>query len=404
VNLSLALNLLLSLMPPLESAMNEELGLKMIQEWKDGPTDSYDFGKQQKLGALAREDAKVMKLLLKELETRDAPNKFYVGDLALLLGRSHAEEAIPALFGILQDRTRDELTRSGAGRALGLIGKPALPTLAQALKSSDVIVRMGATDALSAMGDLDLEPKKGAVKKGEPRAIPLLLDAMQDDEERVRHSAVGCFCSSFTAEFAVPYLRKALQHENGLVRAGAAGALIEYKVNHAEAEKTLLELLAHANVEVRAQAVRGLGHENRLYTKAAVAPLRSALEDRDRRVRAGAALALSRQGPAGEPAVGDLLKAFKEDKDESVRVEAATALGAIGPAARDAVPALIGALKGENSLVPLSAINALGDIGPDARAAIPILESFLQGTDDDFEIALALAKIRGQKLPRYKKS
>src|SRR5438128_339699 len=250
--------------------------LKTIQEWKDGPTDYYDIKKEEKLGALAKKDEGVMKLLLKELETRDAPNEFYVGHVALLMGRIKAEEAIPALFGILQDSAHDNSTRFGAGRALGLIGKPALPTLAQALKSSDVFVRRYAADALGAMGNVDLEAKSGT-KKGEPGAIVLLLQAMQDENADVRANAVECFGASFAAELAVPYLRKALQHENALVRAGAADALIAYKVNHAEAEKTLLELLAHANVEVRAQAVRGLGHEKRVYTKAAVTPLQSAL-------------------------------------------------------------------------------------------------------------------------------
>lgn len=410
MNFCFTLNLLLCFSTPMEPAVNEKLALQLIQEWKTWHNNQpHDFNKQQKLGDLAKKDEAVMKLLLKELETRDAPNQFYPGDVAKLLGFIKSQEAVPALFRFLQDKTRSDLNRFGAGRGLGLIGKPALPTIAEALKSSDVFVRRMAVDSLSAMGDLDLEPKKGLVRKGEPGAILLLLEALQDKNEEVRQNAVECFECAFTAEFAGPYLCKALHHKNPLVRAGAADALIQYKENMAEAEKTLLELLGHADVEVRLQALLGFRHEGRSYNKAAVAPLRSALKDKDARVRAGAALALSGQGPAAEPAVGDLLKLLNEDKEEIVRAEAASALGSIGPAAKEAVPVLIATLKENSVLLHWSAINALGDIGPDARAAIPALERILQeyqdlqSPDDAHHVARVLAKIRGKKVSERKK-
>ena len=374
--------------------MNEKLALQLIQEWKTWHnSEPHDFEKEKELGALAKKDQRVMKLLVKELETHP-PNRFYVGGVALLLGRIQAQEAIPAILGVLQDKSRHEIERGGACRALGLMGKPALPTLAEALKSSDVFGRKYAAAALSAMGDL-------GGRKQVPEAISLLLEAMKDEDEEVRNAAVGCFGFevAFTPEFAGPYLLKALQHKNPFVRAGTAEASIRLKVNAAEAEKTLIELLGHPNIEVRLQALGGLGHEECSYGKAAVPPLRVALKDKDSRVRAGAALALSCQGPAAEPALGDLLKLLKEDKDERVRANAVTALGSIGPAAKEAVPALIDALKND-SLIHWRAINALGDIGPNARAAIPLLEGLLReyqevGSPDDVRhVALMLAKIR----------
>ena len=396
MNAFLIFSLSVCLLTPMEPDMNEKLALQLIQEFKTGLNlGTYYFEKEKELGALAKKDQRVMKLLVKELETR-TPNKFYVGGVALLLGKIQAQEAIPAILGVLQDKSRDEIERGGACRALGLMGKPALPTLAEALKSSDVFGRKYAAAALSAMGDL-------GGRKQVPEAISLLLEAMKDEDEEVRSAAVGCFGFevAFTPEFAGPYLLKALQHKNPFVRVGAAEASICLMVNGAEAEKTILELLGHPNVEVCLQALRGLGHGELSYGKAAVPPLRSALKDKDSRVRAGAALALSCQGPAAEPALGDLLKLLKEDKDERVRANAVTALGSIGPAAKEAVPALIDALKND-SLIHWSAINALGDIGPNARAAIPLLEGLLReyqevGSPDDVRhVALMLAKIRGK--------
>ena len=396
------LSLSVCLLTPMEPSVNEKMTLQLIQEWKtwhkSGLHDLqlHDSEKTIELGILAKKDKGVMKLLLKELETRDAPNIFYVKYLALLLGRIEALEAIPALSRILQDKTRHDCDRGGALHALGWMGKPALPALAEALKSSDVFGRKYAAAALTIMGDF------GGGKQV-PEAISLLLEAMKDEDEEVRNAAVGCFGFevAFTPEFAGPYLLKALQHKNPFVRAGTAEASIRLKVNAAEAEKTLIELLGHPNIEVRLQALGGLGHEECSYGKAAVPPLRVALKDKDSRVRAGAALALSCQGPAAEPALGDLLKLLKEDKDEGVRAEAATALGCIGPAAKEAVPALIDALKND-SLIHWRAINALGDIGPNARAAIPLLEGLLReyqevGSPDDVRhVALMLAKIRGK--------
>ncbi len=126
-----------------------------------------------------------MKLLLKELETHP-PNRFYVGGIALLLGRVQALEALPAILGVLQDKSRHEIERFSAGTALGLMGKPALPALAEALKSSDVFGRRKAADALTIMGDF-------GGSKQVPEVISLLLEAMKDEDEEVRSAAIDCF-------------------------------------------------------------------------------------------------------------------------------------------------------------------------------------------------------------------
>jgi HEAT repeat protein len=382
------------------STMNdEEWAVQMIQEWKTCDDIAGTFsrtGKVQKLEAMAKKDPRIMRLVLKELDTRNAADQYYPFMVAQMLARIEARDVLPVMFRILQDKGRSDLDRFRAASVLGLIGKPALPILAEALKSSDVFGRKQAASALTAMGDL-------GGKEHETGAIFLIFQAMQDENMDVRTTAIECFAGAFSAKCAGPYLRKALQHENPLVRAGAADALIEYKVDVPEAEKTLLALLGHANAEVRFQALRGFRHEGRSYGIAALMPLRKSLTDKDARVRAGAARALGNLGPASETAVGDLLDVLKKDlKGEYeliARGEAATALGRIGPAAKEAVPALIAALKENNYLLPFVAVNALGDIGPDAQAAIPILERFLQEDGDNYEVALALRRIQGRKTP-----
>ncbi len=92
-------------------------------------------------------------------------------------------------------------------------------------------------------------------------------------------------------------------------------------------------------------------------------------EPRPWTVRETAADALAR---IGEAAIPDLVAALG-DRDEDVRAEAARALAKMGPAAKAAVPALIVALGDRHEAVRRNAARALGQIGPAAEPAIPAL-------------------------------
>jgi HEAT repeat protein len=122
------------------------------------------------------------------------------------------------------------------------------------------------------------------MEKEEPAAIPIVLELLNDDDEDVRRLAIGSFYMTPPA-FAAPFLRKALQHTNPLVRAGAADASILLDVNRADAEQTALGLLSHSKVEVRLQAIRGLEHEDRPCKKEAVPILCAALKDENARIQ-----------------------------------------------------------------------------------------------------------------------
>jgi len=80
----------------------------------------------------------------------------------------------------------------------------------------------------------------------------------------------------------------------------------------------------------------------------AVPPLIAALHDPNPRIRAEAARALSRMGPAAQDAVQPLTERL-HDPEREVRQAAARALGQIGPAAAPAVPALITLLETSDS-------------------------------------------------------
>src|SRR5262249_29264244 len=87
-------------------------------------------------------------------------------------------------------------------------------------------------------------------------------------------------------------------------------------------------------------------------------------------IRAKAAAALGRMGPAAKDAVPALVEALK-DKQAEVRVQASLALAAIGDAA---VQPLIKALKDEHRQTRMGAALCLGHMGSKAEAAAPALK------------------------------
>jgi HEAT repeat protein len=119
----------------------------------------------------------------------------------------------------------------------------------------------------------------------------------------------------------------------------------------------------------------------------------TALEDREAKVRASAASALSAIGPGATAAVPALSAALR-DNDRSVREHAAAALGGIGPTAKEAVSMLIAILKDES--VGKTAATALGQIGPGAKEALPSLNTVVlqqYAKPIWFAAALALQRI-----------
>jgi len=125
------------------------------------------------------------------------------------------------------------------------------------------------------------------------------------------------------AQEAVPALTKALEDEEGLVRARAIGALGAIGPG-AQAVPALLRLLEDGELNA-AWALEAIGPEA---SEAVPYLIRALAEDRHQRTRAAAAKALGAIGPAAHEAVPALRKAL-EDRSPSVREAAAEALAAI---------------------------------------------------------------------------
>jgi serine/threonine-protein kinase len=166
------------------------------------------------------------------------------------------------------------------------------------------------------------------------------------------------------AEPAIEALVAGLKDDRDVVRWRTAEAL--GKIGTAAAVAPLLTALGDRDALVRTEAAKALGSIGPS-ARAAVPTLGQALSDPDVYCRRQAAKALVAMGRESAPAVEALAKGLK-DKDKFVRLESAKALGRVGPAAREAVPALTAATRDEEPLVARAATEALkrvaGDGGP----------------------------------------
>jgi len=274
-------------------------------------------------------------------------------EAAIALGHIGPEacQAVGQLIKCLSDP--EVMPRLAAAMAIGKIGPAAhsaVPVLAGLTSSdADADVRERACESLGAIGD--------------PRAVPALVKALADSEDRVRSTAAESLGRlGIKARKAVPTLAAALGDGNSQVRKAAAESLSSMSPG----------------------------------VKAAVPALSEALSDENAYVRWASAEALGREGTAAAEAVPALVKALKHE-DFRTRWEAAQALGQIGEASGEAVPALIDLLQDYQCAD--DAATALGRIGHRAKPAIPALERCASQGDERLRSAAAeaLKKIRGEE-------
>ncbi len=165
------------------------------------------------------------------------------------------------------------------------------------------------------------------VSLGKP-AVPALIDALQDREPAVRNSAaIALGKIGKDANAAVPALKKVLDDRDFQVRSSAMQALSF--IDKKAIVPFLIEELSSEQAWERYSATHAL----RTFGKEAVAAVPALIkvikEDKDGSVRSSATTALGLIGKDARTAIPTLIKSL-QDKDEKVRYGAAYALGNIG--------------------------------------------------------------------------
>ena len=175
-------------------------------------------------------------------------------------------------------------------------------------------------------------------------AVHLLLQALQENDDRVSGSAADRFRALDPAGNAIEALIKLLDAPDLRVRAGAARALWSgYGAKAEPAVAALSRCVAESDPEVKGYAIRALGDIGPR-SKPATAAMKSLLTDEDQGFRVLVAHTLWRIDQQPDDVIPVFISAL-EHGDEGTRYDAAEELKAMGPWAAPAVPALLRALK-----------------------------------------------------------
>ena len=202
-----------------------------------------------------------------------------------------------------------------------------------ALKTDNTTARMEAVNTL------------GFMRESAADALPVLVDALEDDYEPMRRNAIYAL--------------------------GAIGKpAVERLIDALAAEKEAFDMEPILHICDAAHGLAAIGAP-------AVPALITALEDERENVRASAVYALGEMGLVAAEAVDGLI-GLLTDESEEVRRHATSALGMIKEPVSKTVPALVRVLEDrEDTDLAFFAAQALTRIGPDAPEAIPALQEAL---------------------------
>ena len=297
--------------------------------------------------------------------------------IAHLSGRDEVKAACVEALGRIGDMSAVEplvstlmTNRRGATSelpiALTALGEGAIPSTTRALASSEVEVRLIATEAIAQIGGPDAVVPLGSVLRdaslpvrrvasdalrsiADDRVLPQVAAALGDSDWQVYHAARDALANVGIA--AAPVLISALGSDNPRVSSMAQQALVRIGKPALPALKAALSSASETQAHWAAIAMGGIGYEAVDY---AVAVLRDTASPVT--ARAQAALALGRMG-AGD-AVAPLMDALKK-QEPAVQIQAIKALSEL--ADERATAALVAALTDKSSDVRDVAMDVLKD-------------------------------------------
>jgi HEAT repeat protein len=326
------------------------------------------------------------------------------------LARLHAEEAIPVLIRMADDREKlswivPSLVRIGPRGAeaaidsldrvavleeilgMGPEGFPALESATRALRDPGAQVRSFAAGVLGRIGA--------------PGAVPPLIELLSDENEAVRREASAALghIGPPARSAIIPIIQRI---EEGLVIKDAGEALAAIDPTGTEAVPLLLEASGAAPPSRKIEIARALMNFKDQGPKV-ISLITGALGDGDlqaRRLAAGALKNVIRDEYVrmpeirSAPVVSALIRALA-DRSIDVRMIAAEILQIIGrgdPAGEPAkaAPALLALLKGSNRRLAFEAAKALAAMGLHGDEVVPvILEAAASHRQEDWELRIA---------------
>ena len=320
------------------------------------------------------------------------------------VGAGAAAEATVAAepTDVAADADAETIAQPPAGEMLARLGHAAcsvIPTLGQALDSSNPSLREQAVDQLSeiilsALPELEtaLSDGEASVRRNAAHTLgrierlmsAAVAHAINDPDAGVRREAVAAMPAH--EERTLGPLTAALGDSHAETRQHAARSLGAMGSLAAPAVPALIDLLGNENSVCRSEAALALGRIGSAAIAACPALTQMLLED-SRSVRSSAAQALCRIGHVDDEILSALCEAT-EDSDAGVRRHSVVALGQLGLGHEAALEAIRGALSDGTPAIRAAACFALSELGSDAREAIDDLGKLL--ADDSVEVRRAV--------------
>jgi HEAT repeat protein len=259
--------------------------------------------------------ATAVALLLSALKS-DQPRLRRAAVLGLASLKPPAELVLPQLTEVVKVVGKD--AAGDTLEVLVVIGEPAVPVLAEALKREEIrflvvrdLARLGpkAQPATASLAELvNSDPLSavrrealmalGAIGRGAAAAVPAAIEALDSKQETVAYAA--CYALGKIgkpAAAAVPVLLKKLGDSNELLAVAAAWALAGIQPDSAETARAtvpvLVKGLTESEPKVRVEAAVALGHFGHL-AQEAVPALTKLLDDKDESVQTAASEAIKR--------------------------------------------------------------------------------------------------------------
>lgn len=247
---------------------------------------------------------------------------------------------------------RDTAVANLARYALTAIGKEAVPTLVQELRSTDPQRREAALQILRALGPVA------------EAAAPVLRTRLQvKDFSEQMLTAEALWDITHSEADIIPVCQSVLAAQADRWRHRAADLLAEIGPAAKGALPTLESALIDQDPYLQLRAAEAWwkisGDTNR-----AVTVFCRGMRHNDGNVRWNAVMAIGRVTANAAEAVPLLAERLQKDPDKFVRTVCADVLGRMGEAARPAIPALLVAVLDDDYLVQTSSARALGILDP----------------------------------------
>jgi HEAT repeat protein len=320
----------------------------LIKQLKE--TDGYErIGIVEQLGRT--KDPRAVHTLIDMLEDPDWDTKF---EAAMGLGRTGVNnEQFEQIVELL--KKGDEVTMA-ALNALGYIGDPkAIPILIRYLTDDNETNRLCASNAFA-----DLAEQNDQDKSQMLAAVPHLKRLIHDESPDVADAAIDAL-GKIKSSQAAPELILSLRAEDDNIRNSSASSLAEIGVND-EQYQVLVNMLDDGSWGARAGAAMALGG---LKKKDAVPLIKERLKDENPDVRKAGVISL---GQFDDPSLVPSISGHLSDEDSDVRQQVTYVLWGLGERIGyenliGALPDLIEALGDDNVLIKSKVVEMLESIG-----------------------------------------